>query len=639
MKKKLVVAILLIICLSSLFAQTSYYIDQYNISIEVGRNDVYSITENLRFYFNGPHHGFYREIPYDYTSYNGVTAKISNVTCTDPYTDYKSEGYYILRIGSEDTVVNGYKDYTITYDCDMFADLNDGYDEFYYNIVGSGWECPIRNVSFSITFPASDGYGLKSIIEDNIWFTSGSYGSTSNDGVTYTIIENSDGSVTVSGTCSSLKSYEALTVRVQLPEGWYVDAHKPWDYRALFKILNPLLTVLLFALAVVAWLMNGRDPIPIISARFEAPEGLSPLLVGYLYDKSANDKDVISMLFYWADKGLLSINEEEKEEFTFTKLRDIESYAIEKGENIPSLETNLFNGFFKGCEVGDTVSFEDLKRKRFYECLVRTKEKTAGFFTKEKKLTEPKSVGLSFLFSFLATLPIVFLCCRLALCQFPDDSSYVVLVMAFFIALFNAAFFAKLFSKWHVRKSNFFSIVLCLIPSVIGFGILYAVASKYLGGEAFLQVTVSVLGSAGISFMAAIMPKRSAYGNKMLEQVLGYREFIEKVELSVLQLLIKDDPLLYYHTLSYAIVLGLEDKWAKKFEGIVIPPAQWYRGPSAIDAYYLSRMTTRMYRSLPAAIIPKTSSSSNPGLHVGGGGFGSGGFSGGGFGGGGGRAW
>ena len=125
MKKKLVVAILLIICLSSLFAQTSYYIDQYNISIEVGRNDVYSITENLRFYFNGPHHGFYREIPYDYTSYNGVTAKINNVTCSDSYTDYKTEGYYVLKIGSADTVVNGYKDYTITYDCDMFADLND----------------------------------------------------------------------------------------------------------------------------------------------------------------------------------------------------------------------------------------------------------------------------------------------------------------------------------------------------------------------------------------------------------------------------------------------------------------------------------------------------------------------------------
>ena len=135
------------------------------------------------------------------------------------------------------------------------------------------------------------------------------------------------------------------------------------------------------------------------------------------------------------------------------------------------------------------------------------------------------------------------------------------------------------------------------------------------------------------------MPKRSAYGNKMLEQTLGYREFIDKVEMSVLRMLIDEDPMVYYHVLGYAVVLGLEDSWANKFKGITIPPATWYNGPTAFDVYYFSRMASRMSRVVPAAAIPKTSSSSNPGAHVGGSSFGGGGFSGGGFGGGGGRAW
>ena len=639
MKKKLVIALLLMVCLSSLFAQTDYYIDQYDISIEVGRNNVYSVSENLKFYFDGPHHGFYREIPYDYTSYNGVTAKITKVTCSDEYSDYTSDGYYVMQIGSEDKTYSGYKDYTITYNLDMYADLNDGYDEFYYNIIGSGWECPIKNVSFSITFPAADGYDMKTLIEDNIWFTSGSYGSTSKKGVTYTITENPDSSVTISGTCSSLKAYEALTIRVQLPDSWYVDAHKPWDYRALFKVLNPVLTALVLALAIVVWQLNGRDPIPIISARFEAPDGLSPLLVGYLYDKVTDDKDIISMLFYWADKGLLTINEEDKDEFSFTKLKDIEAYAIEQGDNIPALETQLFNNFFKGCSIGDTVTFKTLQKNNFYNSMLYAKADAAKYFRKERRLTEKKSVRLSTLFYFVAALPILFLCCRVGLCEFPDEMTAFVVFMAFAVPFFNDVVFANLFRKWYIRKSNFFAIVLCLIPNVIGFGLLYVFVVDLLGSEAFMQTMVSVLGSAGISLVAAIMPKRSEYANKMLEQILGYKEFIEKVELSVLQLLIKDDPMLYYHTLSYAIVLGLEDKWAKKFEGIAIPPVYWYRGPSAIDAYYLSRMTSRMYKALPAAVIPKTSSKGNPGLHVGGSGFGSSGFSGGGFGGGGGRAW
>ena len=635
MKKALVVVLFFVVCLGCVFAQTDYYIDQYDISIVVGRNDVLSITENIEFYFQGPHHGFYREIPYDYSSYNGVKANIYNVSCSDEFESDTQDGYYVMKIGSEDHTVTGYKDYTISYDCDMFADLNTGYDELYFNIIGSGWECPIKNVSFTITFPAAEGYDMKSIIEDNIWFTSGSYGSKSNKGVSYTITEKSDDSVVISGTASSLGSYQAVTVRVQLPDNWYVGAHTPWDYRTLFSILNPVLTAILLVLAILVWQFNGRDPIPIISARFKAPDGLSPLLVGYLYDGSADDKDIISMIFYWADKGLLAINEEGKDEFSFTKLKDIESYAIEKGENIPSFEVSLFNGLFKDCSIGSNVSFKTLEKNHFYECLMDTKVKAARYFTRDKKLKEKKSVALSVLFSFIAALPIIFYFCRLCLCQFPEEDACLSIIGVFAIPVFNAVLFGNLFKKWHVRKSNFFAVVSCLIPSVLGFGLLYISGVSLLGSEAYAQALISVLGSAGISLLASIMPKRSTYGNKMLEQVLGYREFIEKVELSVLQLLIKDDPMLYYHTLSYAIVLGLEDKWAKKFEGLTIPPVYWYNGPSAIDAYYLSRMTTRMYRSLPAAVVPKSS----PGKLAGGGGFGSSGFSGGGFGGGGGHAW
>ncbi len=639
MKKSLVLALFFTVCLCSVFAQTDYYIEQYDISIEVGKNNVYSVTENLEFYFNGLHHGFYREIPYDYTDYNGVKAKISKVTCSDEYSDYTEAGYYVMKIGSSDRAFNGLKAYTITYDCNMYSDLNDGYDEFYYNIIGAGWECPIKNVSFSITFPGGGDSDLKTLISENLWFTRGSYGSTSNEGISYTITQNPDTSVTVSGTCSNLGAYQALTVRVQLPEGWYSAAKKPWDYRGLFKVLNPLLTVLLLAAAAVVWQLHGHDAIPIITARFEPPEGLSPLLVGYLYDKTVQDKDVISMLFYWADRGLLTINDEGDDNFTFTKLKDIEAYAIEKGENIPSLEIRLFNGFFKNHEVGETVNFKDLEKNNFYECMYQAKMKAANYFKKDKSLTDTKSIGLSFLFYFVAALPVLFLFCRQALCQFPEESSAFILIFVFALPFFNAVVFSNLFRKWYARKTNFFAIVLCVIPSAFGFGLLYAQASYYMGSEALVQTLVSVFGSAALSFMGAIMPRRSEYGNKLLEQVLGYREFIEKVELAVLQLLIKDDPMLYYHTLSYAIVLGLEDKWAKKFEGIAIPPVQWYRGPSAIDAYYLARMTTRMYRHLPAAIVPETSSSRNPGRHVGGGGFSSSGFSGGGFGGGGGRAW
>jgi len=120
---------------------------------------------------------------------------------------------------------------------------------------------------------------------------------------------------------------------------------------------------------------------------------------------------------------------------------------------------------------------------------------------------------------------------------------------------------------------------------------------------------------------------------------LGYREFIDKVEIDQLKMMIDQDPDFYYHVLSYAVVLGLENKWAKKFDGMIVNPPTWYSGYNAFDVYLMSRMASNMIRSIPVNSMPKSSISGSAGSRVGGGGFHSSGFSGGGFGGGGGHAW
>ncbi len=639
MKKVFLVFIVVFVSLMSSMAvfASDYYIESYNLAIEVGNNAVHKIQEKIDFVFQTPRHGFYREIPYDYTSYNGVEASVTNLQCSEPFETEHENGYLVMQIGSADTTVYGSKSYTISYDYDLYADTNDGYDEFYFNLLGGGWECPVLEFSFSVLIPYVPGYDLSEILQDNVWISRGAYGSTSV--VKYSVKFLSDGSALIWGSASNFSPYEALTLRVQLPDSWYKNAHTPWDYRNIFAIITPVVSLLLLVLAAWVWIQYGRDPVPIVLARFEAPEGLSPLLVGYLADKVANDKDIISMLFYWADKGLLSITEEEKDKFSFKKLKEIEQYAIESSTNIPFFEVQLFNGFFKHCAVGESVDFKDLEKSNFFECMTNVKARVPSFFKKEKSLTSPKSEVLAAIFAFIATIPLLCFFFRLSLCEFPPDVSYIALGIAIILPLLNAGVFHLLFRKWYIRTSNVISVIFSIVVSVLGLMILSAVGTAVVGDAVMVQAIVAVVSSALISLLASIMPRRSAYGNKMLEQVLGYREFIEKVELSVLRMLINDDPLLYYHVLSYAVVLGLENSWADKFKEITIPPASWYNGPSAFDAYYISRMASRMAHVVPASIIPKTSSSPNPGSRVGGSSFGGSGFAGGGFGGGGGRAW
>ena len=170
MKRIVLAVLLLVVCLSFAFA-ADYYIKNYDVKITVGNNAVHHIEETLDVYFEGPHHGIVREIPLDYRDYNEkIVAKVRSLSCNDDYETDHDNGYLIMKIGSADRTLRGDVRYVITYDYDLGADYNDGYDLFYMNIIGTSWECPINNVTFSVVLPyvQSEAFGSAKAFRDYI---------------------------------------------------------------------------------------------------------------------------------------------------------------------------------------------------------------------------------------------------------------------------------------------------------------------------------------------------------------------------------------------------------------------------------------------------------------------------------------
>ena len=644
MKRFLITALILVTGLFSLFAATDWYIENYDVKITVGNNAVHHIEETIDVYFDGPHHGIVREIPVDYTKYNGMTAHITNLSCSHDYNAETDNGYYVMQIGSSSkTYRQESVRFVISYDYDLGADKNEGYDELYLNVIGVDWECPIKNATFSLVIPyvTDAGYASKEDFYNQVYknthITSGSYGSGISNVKAY-LEQNSDGSLRIFGNDYDMGAYEGITIRIDLPEGWYKGARQPWDYRPIMRIVHPVVCILLLGLAMLLWSIYGRDATPIIVARFKPPKDFSPLLVGYVADSTVDDKDVISMLFYWADEGLLSIEEKKGDKYEFTKLKNIEDYAIESGKNIPKLEVTLFNGFFKKCDVGDKITFKNLEKNNFYETIVKTKSQTRIYFSDERSLLDKKSVRFSGLVALLSAIPVITGALRVGLYE-NGDGLITGLIIGAGLFLINLGAFDSLFKKWHLRKSNVAALIGSFIPSVLVLGML--IGAEYMMHDelSILQNLLTVVGCAGLAFFSSIIVRRSKYGNEVFEETLGFREFIDKAEIDQLKMMIESDPDFYYRILSFAIVLGLENKWAKKFDGMIVQEPTWFTGLSPFDIYYLSRMSSRMTRAIPAASMPKSSISGSPGSRVGGGGFHSSGFSGGGFGGGGGHAW
>jgi uncharacterized membrane protein YgcG len=155
------------------------------------------------------------------------------------------------------------------------------------------------------------------------------------------------------------------------------------------------------------------------------------------------------------------------------------------------------------------------------------------------------------------------------------------------------------------------------------------------------------VGISGIvvAIIAGKIDIRSKRGNELYYELEGLKMYIDTAEKHRIEF--HNDPEkfrgVFETLLPYAMIFGLEKKWAKEFEDLYKDTQpDWYRGDfSAFDVYMLSTAVNSLNRSVKSATTKAYGSSSgfkSGGWSSGGSGF-SGGSSGGGGGGGGGGSW
>src|SRR5437879_13451067 len=110
------------------------------------------------------------------------------------------------------------------------------------------------------------------------------------------------------------------------------------------------------------------------------------------------------------------------------------------------------------------------------------------------------------------------------------------------------------------------------------------------------------------------MPARTAPGTRALDQVLGFEEFLRRVEAENLKRVIIGHPELFDKYLPYAMAFGVEQQFARAFEGIYTQAPQWYVGPSVLTFNIGHFSSSRSHQSTVAATTmpssPRSSSDS-----------------------------
>ncbi len=505
--------------------------------------------------------------------------------------------------------------YRITYE---YAITKPEKNELNLNAIGFGSEAVISNVSIEINLP--DG-----MLTPHCYLTYGSeeesYGyEISGNKVTYQI--------------DKLEAFHGVSFKFEYKDG--VLTTKP-DMTPYWIIIGACAVfAVLFAVKFLCFNKNDLMPIPSFSVPVKPPEGVNgapsaafddptqemdPLIMGKLIDNKVDNSDVTSLLYYWANKGYIKINMENENDVVLIRIYN----TLPQGT--PNYQKTMYADLFRS---GELVHINSLTNT-FYSTVERV---TKEVNTENGKLYDGKSMAVAIVFALLGALAMCLTPILTALFTINHDLLFIaplfmiIPVFAIFALTQTVKYKTLKFKKAKLILLYFGVGLLALI-----FSALYIVLVPSYVIEPLPKFLLAAIGFAIVMLSVSLICRTEDYTAK-LNRIIGFKDFIENVEKDKLEAMLESNPEFYYNVLPYAIVLGVSDKWANKFDGLTVKPPQWATG-SFSDRLFTVMMFNSLMRNVNVNMVKtflsRPSSGSSSGFHGGFDGFGGGGHGGGGF--------
>jgi uncharacterized membrane protein YgcG len=587
-----------------------YVTKQFDVKVEFDTAHVATITEEIKVDFRKRHHGITRNIP---VAKDGTYEVTDIVVDGHPCKVEEESNNTVIRIGDGSKYVFGDQTYKLHYKIRYFKEDNDKADFLAQNLLPTEWETSIRQSKLTLVMP-------EEIDWQNLEIYAGPYGeSDSTAWANYFKSEIDGNRLTMQG--KNLPKGYGVTLRdTGLANGYWKDAKSIVEVHRFRFVLIFMVTVISAIIAVFLWIKYGRDEKIVETVEFYPPDDMTPAELGYALDEDLSDAEMMTSVFYLADKGYLTI-EPDADQKHFTLYRN-----DMMGSSEPRSMCLFLNGMFKNRKKFSTKK----PPKSFYEPLQDAKEQVKAEY--EGHYGEVFSASS---------------CVSRWACGLFALINMMVLMMAFegmdgfYLAVIPGAFaLAGMYLGWKGFDNLSTHSGKGIVRMIVGV-LLYAIGVVAIAGLAMdYQVKSVIFTYVGaqviLYFFSIIMQKRTKKSTELMGRVIGFRRFIKEAEYERILQLSEEDPEYFYHILPYAAVLGLDTEWTKHFENIRIQQPSWYQGDMG-TFLYSSAWCHDMVRSCTKSAVPPTPSSGSSGGFSGG--SSGGGFSGGGGGGGGGGAW
>ncbi|MBN2826002.1 MAG: DUF2207 domain-containing protein, partial [Campylobacterales bacterium] len=594
-------------------------IEKYNIDLTLEQSGKLKIREDILYNFeNEQRRGIYRDIPYR-IKIDGLYNRdigINNVRILRDNGDdqlkliYPDDKNLRIRIGDPNKFLTGKHTYSIFYSVEKgVLKHNQTHDITSWNIIGTQWKVPINKVTAFIYLPPS-----LSQHNTTIKLYTGVVGSTTNkakgvwiDNHTYRI------------EASYLMAYEGLSADIIYPInildqsgqansaiGIKDQITRTWNWFAIF---------VLSLMSYRFWLGFGANDFKrMVSTQYRAPNNLSVLQSGLIFDKFANDKDFSAAIIELGHKGYLTITKGDDSSLpSFKKLQK------DQTELTPDMRYLLNDILFDRDDTFKLKKDSNAQARKLSNGFDKINDMLYDWSLNQDYMqNNPKKARKNFLIRMiLLAIPFLGISVYASLSLLGVEITIVSIFFSVFLVVGLIVFFTT--------KGWFGSLFALMFIGISGASTLPAFLDQgQLSNVLYTPLFLIVVFTLMVWFTYKRIGKYTQRGSVTKSQLDGLQRFIKRVKADEIERNLKRDPLFLERYLTYAVLFGEAKHWLKFYTQLGVEEPIWYHG-NMNNMHLLSNDMQQ------ASTVHESSS--------GGYSSGGGGFSGGGMGGGGGGSW
>lgn len=579
-------------------SDAGYIIENYKMDIIVNEDNTFDVTETIdvRFTEEGKR-GIIRNIPRanylkrENGEYSKNIAYLTNLEVNDDFKYTKDRKYYNIKIGKNDVVASKEKTYIIKYKYDIGKDPLKDIDEFYFYIIGEGWNTTINNVEFKIKMP-------KMFDENKVKFFNVYKNNFRNLHLNYIIREKT----IIASYNKKLQPNEGLSIRMILPKGYFYRKWIPFTNAMLIKMFISLILVIV---AIIIWMSDEKKKWIVCKREYYPPNNMNSLVLTLLYYGIKDD--AVMLLVSLLNKGYLRF---EEIRYDSSNWKNFKIIKIKDYDGNDKYEKIIFEELFKN---------KDVIEKEEYKYIINdiTQKVYDGIDIESfnKKRIDKKSVCIKNLIFIMSMIVMTFMFWS----SLSDIVIKAIIMLVFRWVEKRMYPFIKTKTYW------IFIMSLIIVPLDFLFNGIIRLEDSYLIEFTFESVCFFILTVLFIKKNKVIKENIM-----ILERIDSFYKFLRNPRRDKLNELIKNDPNYLYKMIPYIVSLNLLERYNNKYIKDLLnalgSPA-WYEGN---EEFKLNLFVGELFKMHYGAYNYSDDSSY--------GGF-FGGSSGGGSGGGGGSSW